>query len=319
MKKITLLLASFAVAGITQAQLANNGLENWRTYAAGTATNLEAPNTWFGIDSLVYNYGPLAGATPAKVLFKDSSAKAGTYAAKMVTTDLSGFVVPGILVSARPDFDIAAYLANPGGSLTDYLSYSGGTPVTQRYTELSAWVKYIPVGSDEAVASILAVKSGIGAGGKDSVIGSGSLNIVGAANYTKITVPVTYLDATTVPDKVIISFSSSDLNGTITNGSVLYVDEINISNTTGVKTLLSTNTMADVFPNPAVNEVNFRMRNQQEVSLKIYGMNGMLLNSTTFTNEARIATSAMPTGTYFYQLVDVKNQNIQQGKFNIVK
>lgn len=320
MKKIVLLLAAASISHAASAQLPNNSLETWRTYASGSATDLEAPMSWYGIDSLIFNYGPLGGITPAKCMYKDTSAHTGTYAVKMVSKDMVGMVAPGMLVNARPDFDIAAYLANPSGVITDYLTFTGGTTVSSRYSHLTAWVKYAPVAGDVAVLGMQAIKSGIGVGGKDSVIGSGVLYLNATPSYTKVSIPMTYVDATTIPDKLLISFSSSDISDNPQDGSTLYVDDIDIvAGAASIKSVLVNEQFAEVFPNPAVNEIHFRSTTKNELTLKVYSSNGALLASVPFTQQISLSTNQFPSGTYFYQLADLKKMSIQEGKFNVVK
>ena len=60
-------------------------MDTWRTYSAGTASNLESPQGWYSADSLIFAFGPLAGITPQQQVFKSNSSHAGAYAAEIKT------------------------------------------------------------------------------------------------------------------------------------------------------------------------------------------------------------------------------------------
>ncbi|HTN46784.1 MAG TPA: T9SS type A sorting domain-containing protein [Flavipsychrobacter sp.] len=324
MKKIALLLSSFLCAGIVNAQMANNGLENWRTLSSGTATNLEAPNSWYGVDSLIYLYGQLAGITPAKTLYKDnSSVHGGTYAAKMETKNMTSFIIPCMLANANPSFNIAAYLANPGGALTDYLTFSGGTAVTQRYYTLTAWVKYAPSGNDVGAVTVEAFIAGAGAGGKDSLVGYGEYFVPAMANYGEITVPISYPIAGTTPNLIRVTFTSSDLSGqngtTPQAGSIMYVDDINISTTSGIKNLFQAANFAEVFPNPASNVLHIKSAETGKLNIKIYGANGAWIRSNAFIGNTTIDLTDIAPGMYFYEVTHPAKQEVQHGRFSVVK
>src|SRR5690606_392208 len=176
-KKIFLLFALAPLFMQVQAQtVPNAGLETWRSYSSAGANNLEAPDSWFGIDSLLYLYGPLAGFTAQKVLYKEATSIAsGAAAAKLISKDIgSGFVAPGVLVNAEPHIDINNF--NPNDTLGS-IFYTSGLPVTSRVYSLSAMVKYTAgngATSDYGVMSINVIKSGAGHNGGDSVIGRGT-------------------------------------------------------------------------------------------------------------------------------------------------
>lgn len=319
MKKIALLFTASVLFASAQAQVANSSVETWRNYSAGSAT-LEAPDNWFGADSLVYTFAPLAGATPQKGLFKDNDAHTGSFAAKLVTRDLTGFVAPGMLVNANPELDFNNL--DPNNPLAS-LSYEGGTSVSQRYNSLVAWVKYVPSGSDAGAISIIAIKNGIGAGGKDSVVGGGTLYINASANYTEIMVPITYKDATIVPDKMIISFLSSDLSGengtTPQDGSTMYVDDISLSMATGVKELFTQSALSNVYPNPASSVLNLSATNANELSVRIFNATGAFMENATFKNNTQVSLQNFASGIYFYEIKDVKDKKVQKGSFSVVK
>lgn len=323
MKRISIFLVLFFGYFHSSAQLANGGLENWRTYSAGfPPTQLEAPNAWFGIDSIVYAYGPIAMITPKRLLFKDTISHGGFFAAKIISRDLGGQIgiAPGFLLNANPEVDLATLDFNdPLASI----SYAGGTVVNQRITQLTAWVKYEPRGNDVAVASVQALLSGAGAGGADSVVGNGDLYISSTANYTQITVPIIYVNPTIVPDKMLISFLSSDItgeNGTMPqDSSALYVDDIALSGTNSINELQSKTDIVSIYPNPSNGILNVSSHNNNILIWKAYNINGQQVATKETKGNAIIDLRNLPNGLYLFEVIDPKEMTIQRGKFNVLK
>lgn len=320
MKKIITLLSVAIVGSITtQAQLNNAGMETWRNYTVVSAsTTLETPDNWFGADSIVYTYAPLMSATAQQTLYKDIDAHGGSYSVKLISADFNSVVVPGLLANAFPDLDFANLdLTNILGSVT----YTGGTTVSQRYRKMTAWVKYMPSGSDYGVAAVQALLSGQGTGGTDSVVGGGSVYISAASSYTQITVPIDYADATVVPDKLLITFLSSDVSGesggTATSGSTLYVDDVDISTVASVKTLFTEASIVSAFPNPVNDVLHLQSANDDALNVKVYNVTGQLMIQESFTKNLSLNVNNFASGVYFYEITNVKKQQIQHGKISV--
>lgn len=320
MRKIALLFSSCILLTAAKAQLANSGMETWRTYISNSTT-LEIPDDWFGGDSTIYALAASFPITPQQTLFKESTEKhGGTYSVKLVTADFIGVKVPGLLANANPIVDPSALTT---GDIFGNLTYEGGTAVTQRYNSLVAWVKYIPSGSDVAVIEIRAIKTGAGAGGADSVIGSGTSYLPPTPGFTEVTVPVTYKDASTIPDKMIVTFLSSDPSGengtTPQTGSTLYVDDASLSMTTNVKEVFAQVQIGNIYPNPATTELNIAADNSNELSVHIFNTSGVLMRHATFKNNTHLSLGNFASGIYFYEIKDVKDKKIQRGSFSVVR
>jgi|GEM_PF-760842 len=322
MKKILTLL-SVATLSIFQAdaQFSNAGLETWQNYNAGfPSATLERPADWYGIDSIIYTYAVLLGSTPQQTLYKDNSAHTGSFAVKLVSKDLGGFVAPGILANANPQFDFTTFDPNDP---TASLAYTGGTSVSQRYYTLSAWIKYIPAGNDYAAINVNAVLSGAGAGGTDSVVGEGEWFINTTANYTQVDVPITYNDPNVVPDKIVLSFSSSDLSGanstTPQDGSTLYVDDIALSTIASVKDVYNQENLCEIFPNPVKDFLQIVPKTENALTVKIYNSFGAMMSQKDFKGKIELSVKQLAEGNYFYKVFDVKKQTLQQDQFSVVK
>ena len=321
MKSFFLLLTSSVFLTASYAQVANNSVETWRNYSAGfPATTLEAPVNWFGADSLIYTYAPLFSGTPQQVLYKDNNAHTGSFGVKLISKDLNGIVAPGLLANAHPELDFNNL--DPNNPL-EALSYDGGTLVNQRYNSLVAWVSYSPASNDVGVASVQAIKTGAGAGGADSVIGMGVSFLSAMPSYTEIMVPITYNDATTVPDKMIITFMSSDLSGengtTPQDGSSLFVDDISLSMATDVRDVYTQSEIGKIYPNPADHVLNITAGVSNGLWVNVFNSSGALLHQAAFKNSFVLPLNNFSSGMYFYEIKDVKDKKVQRGSFSVIK
>ena len=226
-----------------------------------------------------------------------------------------GVKVPGLFANANPVIDPSAMAT---GDFFTNLAYEGGALVNQRYTAMVAWVKYIPTGNDVAALEIRAIKTGA----SDSVIGKGVLYLNATPNFTETTVPITYQDATTIPDKIIVTFLSSDPSGengtTPEAGSTLYVDDVSLSTATGMKTIFTQSQIGTVYPNPATTSLNIAATNAHELSLRIFSATGALMKQTQFKNQTQLPLGDFAAGIYFYEIKDVQDRKMQKGSFSVV-
>lgn len=305
-KTITLLATGLIMMGSAQAQLANGGMEQWHNYSVGQPQPiaLEVPNSWYSLDSTVGVYGFLVGGAK-KQTFKSTDKHGGTYAAQLISKDYgSSFgVLPGVLSNARINVDIA----------TQDFSFSGGTPVNQRYGSLEAWVKYIPKGNDSALIGVGAVIAGIGAGGADSIIGEGFISLGSTPTYTKITVPITYLNGA-VPSHIQVGFVSGDLDFGV-DSSMLFVDDAAILTSSGVRHQLFRNDLVSCYPNPASNMLNLAAKDEQVLIWEATTANGQIVARKEFSKSTTVPLNNMPAGIYFYRVLNVNKEMLQTGKF----
>jgi len=297
------------------AQNLQGGLETWRTYSSGTATNLEAPNGWFSADSLTYAYGPIASSTPQKQLTKSTSAHGGQYAAQITTRDLQGMigVITGILTNAEIGFDLTTFIAT--GDPMAALSYSGGTNVSQRIGGITAWGKYTPSGNDTARMVIEALKN-VG-GNPDSVIGTGSARILASSSWTSVFANMSYINSSIVPDRIVVAFMSS--GGTAPqNGSVLMVDDVNPVSV-GINDLTAKEDRVVIYPNPARNILSIEAKENGNFTWEAYNLQGQRVARQDFSNKTTANISHLAAGVYTYRICDQYGVAVQRGKFNVIR
>lgn len=88
---------------------------------------------------------------------------------------------------------------------------------------------------------------------------------------------------------------------------------------TGINETTQNHIEVEVFPNPASETINFNGV-QQSTVLVIFDSNGKLMsNKLLNTRKNTINISDYSNGMYFYQILDMKGQSIDKGKFTVLK
>lgn len=317
MKKLLLSLTFIAAATAGKAQLVNAGLDAWHSYTIASK-QLENPDGWFGVDSLLYAFGasPIpVGITAQQMLFKETaSTHSGAAAARIVSRNQGNIgVMPGVLANAKPTMTTF----NPTNPIAG-LSYVGGTPINARIRSVSAWVKCTPTGTDKANIQVQAVLAGRGSGGRDSIVGQGDTILSQAiSSYTKVGVNIDYNDPNVVPDKLLIIFLSSTL-GTATSpedGSTLWVDDVSMSiHPANIATLANKGMKVVCTPNPASGMLYISNAQGIEGTMHLYGTDGRLALAQAFGANTVVDISGLANGVYYYRMSDSKNELIQQDR-----
>jgi hypothetical protein len=315
MKKLILLGCSLAALNTVNAQVANAGLEQWHSYTSGSG-NLEAPNGWYGSDSLVYVFGILLGASPQQQLFKSTDHNSGSFAARLVTKNIGGQagVVPGLLTNANINFDLNSL--DPNDPLSA-LSLTGGTAVNQRMGGVKAAVKYVPNGNDTALMFVQAIMNNASTGNTDSLIGTGFSDITSTAGYAPIYAPISYVNNSDVPTSIIIGFVSSAGTGTSDN-STLYVDDVNFV-TLSINGVPTASASVQVYPNPAKGVLQLTVEGNESLVWQAYNMQGQKVAFRSFSGKVTVDISSLSAGVYTYRISDNNGKLVQQGKFNVIK
>lgn len=311
MKKIFTFLFS-AMAFGAFAQGSNGTMETWVNYNAGIfpPVALEEPAGWHGSDSLICTYGPILapGTTFSKQIFKSTDKHSGTYAAMIMSSinDSLG-AYTGLLTNALISVDLTSMDA----------TYSGGYAVSQRMNYASAWIKYVPRGTDSASILVEAVKTGAGANG-DSVLGGGEMLIGATPSYTSFSVPIIYNDTSITPDAIRITFTSSYNDAT--DSTMLYVDDVTVGMfPVGIKPIVKQVNAITLYPNPAQNELNISNNLQEAVHIDLFDEHGRLIYRKMVEGKAQVDLSAYAAGQYFFVVHDKNNALMQTGKFNVIK
>ena len=341
MKKIYLLFCMLVGGTAAFAQTISNGdMELWRSGTAGTTSTspIEAPNGWYGGDSLFIGIGrtilvqTLLGTDDSvwrRQVYKETTiTHGGAASAKLVTTYQDTSLLPGVISNAKTS---VSFTTTPPG--LSGISYSGGAPVTLRPKTVSAWVQYEAGIDTSTLATLvdsgaLTVQALAHIGTKDSVIGSGLVSIAPGTTWSQITANITYpVDTTDSITLLRITFASSGGGGTKpAYHSTLYVDDVTMTGVayihvppvdhTGVRNTTADNAVT-VYPNPANGTLYLNGPKDAGLSCKLTAMNGQVVLSTQLTGNDALNIASLATGTYIYTIADAAGVTVQTGKVEV--
>lgn len=300
MKKSIIFLALIGFGLNAAAQTVSGGdMESWKSYSS-FGTSMTKPTGWLTTDSIARVFQVLSGSfgsyTP-RVTKSTTVFHAGTAAAK-ITSDASDTTIPAFLTNGYIDFMAAL----SGGSF----DFTGGTNVSKRIMFVNAWIKYTKVKTtDTGSIAVLAYKNGISAAGGDSLVGSGGIALTSnISTFTKTGVAIDYVDASIVPDRILVLFFPSS-NATPSTGTTLYVDDVTISDPLGIETPLVNDPQIKVYPNPAVNELHISTDVNEALQVVLYNTLGQKVLAQTLQQKGDVTVSNLPLGTYVYVVSSV--------------
>jgi len=338
MKKIYILIFALVAGSCAFAQtIVNPGMETWRSSTAGGISGgpvdtIYAPTSWYGFDSIIIDdgetYGHLIGAGNdwnAQVFEESTIVHSGSHSAKLITVtqDILGNI-PSILSNSAIAFNVSTYQAT--GSVTQALTFTGGTPITQRIATVSAWVRYIAghdtsgvTGPDTASMTITVYgKVPAGTTFVDSAVGKATLQILPNTTWTQVTAQVAYTDSVDGADTLRILFASSGNAGM--DSSTLYVDDVSAvyAPATAVKNVTAQNDVK-VYPNPTSGMLHIEGAGNAGGNFQLYAVNGQLMANKTLTGKDAIDVSSLSDGLYFYTISDASGSVIQRGKVSVLR
>lgn len=298
MKKLfySFLLLS-AVSTTANAQtITNAGMETWKTYSS-FFTSLTRPDAWFTSDS-VYRILKLASAPTAtytgRVTKSTTVKNSGSASAMLVSASDS---LSTLLFNSPIDFDFAAQDG----------SFTGGTNVSKRILFVNAYTQYNHGTTlDSGSMTVLAYKNGIGAGGADSLVGTGDVIITKSTSFAKISVAIDYDNSIRIPDRLVVIFSTSESDVPLI-GTTLYVDDVTISDPTGIETPLVNEASIKAFPNPAINNLHISAAINDELVVDFYNALGQKMMSQKMNKEADINVAALAVGNYTFVVSNIAN------------
>lgn len=292
MKK--LLAIFFLFIGITTfAQtLPNNDMELWDNFFG-----YEQPENWNTPNPYTVFFGSV-GVTKSEDSFN------GNYSAKLITTEIlqGQLTVPGVLTLADFSLDF----------LDSSFSISGGYFLQENIHKLSGYYKYSGVDGDSASLFMYNFKNNPDTG--FDTIGAGYLTLRDATEWQPFTIFMQNFNSS-VPDTFNVIISSSSLLSAKV-GSVLLIDKLTLHTNTGIIDLWNPKNPLKVFPNPAIDIINFQANNIETGSvLTIYNNFGQKIIEKKFDDLLiEINTSALIPGVYVYKLIK-ENKILNSGSF----
>ena len=293
-KLLTLIATGICLSSTTNAQTLTGGdMETWKTYSSA-GKSLKRPNGWNTSDSLVAFVKLLGGKTfTARVSQSTTVKHAGTSSAKLEATDLTDSL-PTIISNGNFTGDLAAIGTGDYSSI----KFIGGAAITKRIMFVHSWLQYSYTGTpDTGLVTVTAFKTGFAVGGGDSAIGEGVSNITSLSSFTKIETQVIYKDAINVPDRIVVTFNTSKFLNPLA-GTVLYVDDVYLSDPTGIETPLINDERISIFPNPSSNSVQINTNMTETVIAKCYNQLGQMVTKQSVTGASKLDISNWATGSY---------------------
>lgn len=269
MKKILSILMIVVVATITaSAQIPNAGFESW-----GAGANA-APDGWIDVGLVL----PPSQATVSRSTDK----YLGSYAVKV-------------------ENKVTATTAK-GGWL------GASFPTATRYTALTGYYKFAPVGGDVAQLQAALNKMGYvnSQNPNSKAVASIYETLSAAATYTPFSYPFNYDSPTVMPDTAVISFFSYGFPFDPMGNSVLLVDGLNYDTFTNVDKAVDIAQDFALYPNPISDgnfDVSFNTMEEDFVTIRIFDMNAKEIIS--------LFSGTMPAGkhNYHYSLPTLSNGN----------
>ena len=318
MKKIILSLSLFlASLGAANAQttIRNGGLENWRTSKVlfNLTSNLETPQGWSTFDSIFNIFNFLSGQNTqvTNLVKKSTTVKNSGFTAAQLTTKMFSDLglMPGYLTNAKLSVD-ASFNFN----------FSGGEVLPSKPLVASAMVNYVPATVyDSANMFVEVINTTLGA---DSVIGYGMNTFAGTTNFTKMDIPIYYVDKSLTANLLRYYFVSSYSDDTTEShllNSSLYVDDVTYTTVKSETYALMSEMNVACFPNPSTDVITVTAAKGNSLVCEIYSATGQLMLVKPFDSSTTIQVSDWSAGVYTYQVKDQSNVIVGHGQLAVVR
>jgi len=303
-----------------QYQLPSSGFEDGWSFKPGP----NGVSFWEFKTNFFYTLNSLRGVDNTQGLAKitverDGNAQQGNYCIKLISGDIpvgaDDVFLPGLVGTINDDF-VKEFLES-GGNVTIHEDWYGfDTPHA-----LEGWYKYNPVGGDSALIDI-----GFHLNGSNPVFVEKLILKNNVNNWTKfrIEIPQQYWDVEFTGIRVLFVASAGvnfqqlkQCKGKI--GSTLWIDNIYLDYTVGIKQNLSSTLSAKAFPNPATDVLNIELNENFSGKILIYSLlGGLVMEERVNGTESQFNISNLPTGNYIYKLMN-ENTIFAQGKFVVTK
>ena len=291
MKNIFTLIVLFSIVLSGKAQtLPNNDFESWEM---GT---YEDPEFWNTANYLTSLFGVVS-------VTKSENAYSGTYCARLETIDITGLTqAPGLLTLAEFTVNTSTFEYN----------FSGGYFLQENVSRLTGMYKY--TGALDDSASIIIYNFKHPEGEEMDTIGVGMTFLYDTEDWTPFEV-IMENNNNHLPDTfnvIILSSGSTDMNV----GSVLLVDSVAIETNTGIIDLWNPQKPLHVYPNPAIETVNFEANEPAtDRELIVYDLNGRIVNKTEFKSKTiQIDIKAFKAAVFSYSVIQ-DGRRVYSGTF----
>lgn len=289
--KIRLLLTTTCISFFTLAysQVPNGSLDSWSVYTSlASGVSCDVPDGWDVPDKIAADLG-IMDRTVEK---ETSNVHGGSAAAHLTTKTLdvlgSPLDVPGTITTGTIGFDFVTFIP----------SVTGGAAVSVAYDQLAGFYQYSPSGAD-TMNIVVYMFSG------SDTIGVGQFRDENTSTgYISFTCPITY-NAPTTPDKMQITITSSGGFTSLSPGSQLFVDDLEVTGGIGVEEWAGYGIKRNIYPNPAADFININNPATNDVTMEVYALNGQKVDVKTLSPEMNsINLESYSSGIYSFRLVD---------------
>jgi hypothetical protein len=315
MKKFILSLAIVICFIKASAQVNNGTFEAWHNVSIlGQINTFPCPNGWNATDSLFALAGVFFGGGVqcfpglAKELPGNGSAtalKVMTVNQPAIDTLFPAGATPTFASNAKIDVDVTTFA----------LKLIGGAPMNFVPYSVSMWVKNKVIQTDSTQIEITSIDDGDGNAVPVATADTVLWNNINT--FTKITLPLTWIDSTISPTHLRIDISSNS-NGSDTAfaGTYIVVDDIEINYPTGIHQYLYSSKVANIYPTQMSNQihVNLNVNDRKKYLLYMYDGNGKKVFEKLLDQEINtIHTNQFAPGIYLYE-INLDNKTMQTGK-----
>lgn len=270
-------------------QVPNGNFEAWTVYTSlASGISVDVPTGWDIPDKIASDLG----ITDRNCNKETAVVHSGSFSTKLSTKSLDIGVaildVPGTITTGVISFDFV--------TLTP--AVVGGAPITAAYDALGGYYQYAPSGSDtmNVIVLMLSGEDTIGMGQYRDPATSGS--------YQSFNCPITYFVPGT-PDQMQITITSSGGFTSLVPGSVLYVDDLEVTGGINVEDFEGYGISRNIYPNPASEYININNPANNDVTMEVYNMNGQKVDVVTLSPEMNsVNLAAYASGIYTFRLID---------------
>ena len=289
--KIRLLLATslITLTTVSYSQVPNGDMEDWTVYTSvASGISCDVPDGWDVPDKIAADLG-IADRNCEK---NTDNVHGGSFAAKLTTKTLdvlgTPLDVPGTITTGVISFDFVTFTP----------AVAGGASISSNYDELGGFYQYAPAGSDTMNVAVLMFL------GTDTV-GAGQYRDPNtSAGYVSFVCPITYF-APVIPDKMQITITSSGGFTSLVPGSVLYVDDLEVTGGVGVEEWNGYGIKRNVYPNPASEFININNPASNDVTIEVYSLGGQRVDVQTLSPDMNsLNLESYSSGIYSFRLVD---------------
>lgn len=275
MKNITIVLVVLITMTIkTNAQIPNNGFENWIN-----AGNYDDPTEWATMNP--YCSGPFYSA--------------------LKSTDHYPASVGNYSIRVENNTSLTQFTGGYGMAMTNSFDYpfKPAFPIVGNPTSLCGYFKYNSLNNDSLFIRIVFFENSIMLGYNTFITG------ITTPTWTSFTLPLTYPSADSATIYFSAFYPSGQFDGPNGN-SVLFVDNLSFDNLiSSISEQNFRNNTFSLYPNPDYSIVNLNIENAEKIdlTLNIYDVLGALVKSEILKqNQRQINIVDLCNGTYIFEI-----------------